>query len=198
MPEPAERLVEERVRASVEALQRLRAGEHARTIADVAALIAGALKRGNKLILFGNGGSAADAQHIAAELLGRYLLERDAIPAISLTDNSSTVTCLANDYAFERVFARQIEGLGQAGDVALGISTSGNSENVIAGLRAARERGLETVALTGAGGGRMREAAQHVVAVPSDETPRIQEAHALVAHIICELVEREVAGDADG
>jgi D-sedoheptulose 7-phosphate isomerase len=195
MPDAARELIEARVRESVSAIEQV--GEHAETIEAVAGLIAAAVRRGNKLILFGNGGSAADAQHIAAEFLGRYLLERDAMPAISLSDNSSTVTCVANDYAFERVFARQIEGLGQPGDVALGISTSGGSENVIAGLRAARAGGLETVALTGAGGTGLGELADHVVAVASGETPRIQEAHALVAHLICELVEREVAGAGD-
>jgi D-sedoheptulose 7-phosphate isomerase len=196
MPEDARDLIAQRVRASAAAIEDV--ARQTDAIVAVAGAITAAMRRGNKLLLFGNGGSAADAQHIAAEFLGRYLMERAAMPAISLSDNSSTVTCVANDYAFERVFARQIEGLGQPGDVAFGITTSGGSENVIAGLRAARERGLETVALTGAGGTGLAELADHVVAVAADETPRIQEAHALVAHLICELVEREVAGAGDG
>ena len=187
-------LAQQRIRESLAAQERLL--ELVPEITGVASLLATAVKRGNKIVLFGNGGSAADAQHIAAEFLGRYLLERDAMPAISLSDNSSTLTSVSNDYAFERVFARQIEGLGAEGDVAFGISTSGNSANVIEAMRAARERRMPTVGLTGADGGALRREVDHLIAVPSSETPRIQEGHTLVAHIICELVEREVAGDA--
>ena len=189
-------LFEQRVRESLAVQEKLLDGEHKEIVLGVARDISAALRRGGKIILFGNGGSAADAQHIAAEFLGRFLLERAALPAISLSDNSSTVTCLSNDYDFERVFARQIEAFGEEGDVAFGISTSGNSENVLSALRTARERGLVTVALTGGNGGRMPEHADHCIVVPSDETPRIQEGHTLVAHIVCELVEREVAGAA--
>jgi D-sedoheptulose 7-phosphate isomerase len=191
----AEHLIEARIRESLAAYQRLLEAEHVAEIARVASVIAEALKRGNIIILFGNGGSAADAQHIAAEFLGRYVLERRPMPAISLTDNTSTVTCIANDYAFERVFARQIEGFASDGDVAFGISTSGNSQNVVEAMEVARSLGLTTVAMTGESGGRLRRAVDHLIAVPSDETPRIQEGHKLVAHIICELVEREVAAD---
>jgi D-sedoheptulose 7-phosphate isomerase len=183
-------LVRERIQASLDAQALLLEGDHADSICAAANAITGAIK----LLIFGNGGSAADAQHVAAEFLGRYLLERRSLPAIALTANSSATTAIANDYGFERVFARQVEGLAQPGDVALGISTSGNSENVLLGLRAARERGALAVALTGGDGGRMRDAADHVICVPAGDTPRIQEGHILVAHILCELVELEIAG----
>ena len=146
--------------------------------------------------MFGNGGSASDAQHIAAELVGRYMLERPALPALALTENSSSVTAIANDYSFADVFKRQVEGLGAPGDVALAVSTSGESENVIAGARAAREGGLRTIAFTGAGGGRLAEAADICIRVPATETPRIQEGHALLAHALCELVELLTLPDA--
>jgi D-sedoheptulose 7-phosphate isomerase len=186
-------LVRDRIRAGVEAQSKLLEGDHAETICAVAGAMVHAFSSGRKLLVFGNGGSAADAQHIAAEFVGRYLLERRALPAIALTSNSSAVTAIANDYGFEHVFERQVEALAQSGDIALGISTSGNSENVILGLRAASGRGATTVAITGGGGGRMREAADHFICVPAGDTPRIQEGHILVAHILCELVESEIA-----
>lgn len=189
-------LVRDRVRASVEAQGKLLDGQHAEDICAVATAVVDAFRGGRKLLLFGNGGSAADAQHIAAEFLGRYLLERRSLPAIALTSNSSAVTAIGNDYGFERIFERQLEGLVNEGDVALGISTSGNSENVIRGLQAAAARGAVTVAITGGGGGSMREVADHFICVPAGETPRIQEGHILVAHILCELIEAEFASEA--
>lgn len=162
------------------------------TIAKVSELLADALRRGNKVLLFGNGGSAADAQHIAAELVGRFAFERRALPALALSVNSSCVTAIGNDYGFDRVFSRQLEALGRQGDVAVGISTSGKSPNVALALTVARKMGIHTAALTGRSGGILREAAEHCICVPSDETPRIQECHILIGHIISELVEREV------
>jgi D-sedoheptulose 7-phosphate isomerase len=144
------------------------------------------------VLLFGNGGSAADATHIAAELVGRFLAERRAVPALSLSDNASAVTAIGNDYGYERVFARQVEAHAGPDGVALGISTSGTSANVLAGLAAARECGLATIGLTGADGGPMRGESDICIEVPSSATPRIQEAHTLVAHILCELVERDL------
>lgn len=162
-------------------------------IAGVAQLILGALRSGNKLILFGNGGSAADCQHIAADFVGRFAFNRDALPAMALTVNTSSLTAIANDYGFEHVFSRQIQGLGRPGDVAIGISTSGNSPNVLTALSTAREMGLRTVALTGASGGKLKESLNldYCVCVPSDATPRIQECHTLIGHVISELVEQE-------
>ena len=147
------------------------------------------LAGGRKVLLFGNGGSAADAQHIAAELVGRYKRERKAMPAIALTVNSSALTAIANDYSFEQVFARQVEALGAPGDLAFGISTSGNSPSVLRGVEAARAGGILTVGLTGRTGGRLKPLVDHCLQVPSDDTPRVQEAHILLGHILCEYVE---------
>ena len=155
------------------------------------ALIA-AYRGGHKAIFFGNGGSAADAQHLAAEFLGRFLRERDPMPALALNVNSSAVTAIGNDYGYEVVFSRQLKALAAAGDVAVGISTSGNSANVIHALKCAREMGLFTIAMTGIDGGRMRGIADVLIAVPSAETPRIQECHILAGHALCDVVERAV------
>jgi D-sedoheptulose 7-phosphate isomerase len=184
-------LIRRRIAESVAVREQLMAESDA--IATVAATLISAYQAGKKLLIFGNGGSAADAQHIAAELMGRYYLERRALPAEALTVNTSSLTAIGNDYSFDLIFARQIEALGAAGDVALGISTSGNSANVIEGLRAAKRKGMVTVALTGAGGGRLRAEADHCLCAPSHDTPRIQEAHILIGHILCELIEQACA-----
>jgi len=157
---------------------------------DAAAVIVSALGRGGKLLLFGNGGSAADAQHVAAELVGRFQRERAALAAIALTADTSVLSSIGNDYAFERVFARQVEAIGRRGDVAFGISTSGGSLNVLAGLTTARDLGLRTVALTGRDGGAVGSAAEIHLNVPSDSTARVQEVHRTLLHVICDLVER--------
>jgi D-sedoheptulose 7-phosphate isomerase len=174
-------------------LEALRGEALASAIAEAAAAISDCLESGGKVLLFGNGGSAADATHIAGEFVGRFLRERPAAAALSLSDNSSAVTAIANDYGFEAVFARQVEGLGRAGDVAVAISTSGNSANVLAGVRAARNGGMRTIALTGAGGGALAGEVDLLIAVPSSSTPRIQEAHSLIAHVLCDLVERRMS-----
>jgi D-sedoheptulose 7-phosphate isomerase len=161
----------------------------------VATALIDAFRRGNTLFLFGNGGSAADAQHIAAEFLGRFYIERPSMAAHALTVNTSALTAIGNDYSFDEVYARQLRGLGRAGDVAVGISTSGNARNVVAGLAAANECGLTSVALTGSRGGDARKIARLWVGVPSDDTPRIQEAHIAIGHIWSELVEDALFGD---
>jgi len=155
------------------------------------ALVA-AYTAGRKAIFFGNGGSAADAQHLAAEFVGRYLRERSPLPALALNANSSAVTAISNDYGYAEVFARQLQALAVAGDVAVGISTSGNSPNVIQALRAARKLGLFTIGLTGSSGGAMRNEVDVLIAAPSDETPRIQECHILIGHALCDAVEQAV------
>jgi D-sedoheptulose 7-phosphate isomerase len=144
---------------------------------------------GHKALFFGNGGSAADAQHLAAEFLGRYLKERAPLPAIALNTNNSAVTAIGNDYGYEQTFARQLRALSAPGDIAVGISTSGNSQNVVEALICARELGLFTIALTGASGGKMRSLVDVLINVPSDETPRIQECHILAGHALCDAVE---------
>ncbi len=155
-------------------------------------LSAHAIRLGNKLLLFGNGGSAADAQHIAAELMIRYRDNRAAIPAISLTTDTSALTACANDFGFDSVFARQIEGLGRAGDVAIGISTSGTSANVTEGLAKARALGLRTVGLTGGTGGHMPRLCDVLINVPSATTARIQEMHILIGHMLCKALEQRL------
>lgn len=147
---------------------------------------------GHKALFFGNGGSAADAQHLAAEFLGRYLRERDPLPAVALNTNTSAVTAIGNDYGYEHTFSRQLKALAARGDVAVGISTSGNSQNVLEALICARNLGLFTIGLTGAKGGKMRNVCEVLIAVPSDDTPRIQECHILAGHALCDAVEGAV------
>jgi D-sedoheptulose 7-phosphate isomerase len=158
-------------------------------VAEAARRIVAALRDGGKVMFCGNGGSAADSQHLAAELMGRYLKEREPLPAIALTTDSSALTAIGNDYAFDEIFSRQVRGLGRRGDVLVGISTSGNSTNVVAAFAAARTRGIVTIALTGAAGGLMQEHADLCIRVPSSATPRVQEMHIAVGHMICDLVE---------
>lgn len=158
-------------------------------IAEAAKMIAGVFSTGGHLLIFGNGGSAADAQHLAAEFVNRFKIERPPLPAVALTTDTSILTSVANDYSFNEVFTKQVKALGRAGDVAWGISTSGNSPNVIAALGAARAMGLKTVAMTGLGGGEVKGAADILLEVQSADTPRIQEMHITMGHIICELVD---------
>jgi len=148
-----------------------------------------ALQAGRKVLVFGNGGSASDAQHLSAELVGRFMKERAAMPAIALTVDTSIITAIANDYSYKQVFVRQIEALGQPGDVAMGISTSGESPNVIAALQAARTLGLRTIALTGRDGGGVGRAAEIHVNVPDQNTARVQEVHRTLLHVMCEVIE---------
>src|SRR3954453_1506700 len=155
----------------------------------IAAAIVAALRTGNKLLIVGNGGSAGDAQHIAAEIVGRYKRDRPAYAAIALTTDSSALTSIANDYGFEQVFARQVQGLGRPGDVLLALSTSGKSPNILAALRTARERGLVSVGFTGSNGENLRPLCDHLLIAPSDDTPVIQQIHLAVAHGICEEIE---------
>ena len=156
--------------------------------------ISAALEAGNKVVLFGNGGSAADAQHIAAELAGKFRLHRNSLPAISLTTNTSSLTAIANDYNYETVFARQVNGLVNAGDVAVGISTSGTSENVVEGITAANDLGATTVALTGEDGGDLVDIVDTCLQAPSTDTARIQEVHITIGHILCGQVEADLFG----
>jgi D-sedoheptulose 7-phosphate isomerase len=150
------------------------------------------LKKGNKILVFGNGGSAADAQHIAAELIGRYRKDRKSLSAIALTTDTSILTSLSNDYGFETIFARQVEGLARTGDIAIGISTSGNSRNVLEGIEKAKELGCRTIGLLGCDGGRIADVCDLSITVPCKITPRIQESHITIGHILCGLVEQEL------
>lgn len=161
-------------------------------ILEITEVIVDALKKNGKVILFGNGGSASDSQHIAAELVGRFKKDRTALAAIALTTNTSVLTSLANDYGYEIVFAKQIEALGQKNDVAIGISTSGKAKNVASGIKQAKKMGIKTIALTGGDGGELVKLADISLVVPSSVTARIQEAHITIGHIICELIEQAV------
>ena len=163
--------------------------EVARKIAEV---IASALRGGGKLLVAGNGGSAADAQHISAEIVGRYKKDRPAYAAIALTTDTSALTAISNDYGFEQLFARQVEGLGRRGDVLLALSTSGRSANILAALRTARERGLVTIGFTGAKGEALGALCDHLLVVPSDDTPIVQQIHLAIAHGICDEIEQTV------
>jgi len=163
-------------------------------VESVAKIIIEALKNGNKIIIFGNGGSAADAQHFAAELTGRYKCERKGLPAIAITTDTSALTAIGNDYGYDRVFDRQVEALAKSGDVLVGISTSGNSKNVINGFKVGKELGCKIVGLSGKGGGEMNEFCDINIVIPSNNTPRIQEMHILLIHTICQLVDDSFKG----
>ncbi len=163
-------------------------------LVDVAKACVDVYRNQKKILIAGNGGSAADAQHFAAELVGRYGFDRPSLPSIALTTDSSNLTAIGNDYGYEYVFSRQLEGLAQEGDLFIGISTSGNSQNVINAFTAAKERGVTTVALVGRDGGKMATMADYAVVIPSNATPRIQESHLLIEHIICDIIEKEMFG----
>ncbi len=167
--------------------------QNVEVLITIAERITQALRNGNTVFLFGNGGSAADAQHIACELAGKFCLDRDPLPAIALNTNTSSLTAIANDYGFETVFTRQLRGLVKEGDVVIGISTSGRSRNVILGIEEAKRRGAVTIAFTGQEG-RVKELADYALSIPSMDTPRIQEAHITAGHIICYLVEEALFG----
>lgn len=162
------------------------------SIKSIGQQLARSLSSGGTLFWCGNGGSAADSQHLAAELVGRFKKNRRALRSVALTTDTSVLTCVANDYSYDDVFARQIEALGRPGDILIGISTSGNSENVLRALRVAKEMGLITIALLGKDGGAARGLADQALVIPSDSTARIQEAHILIGHILCELIEQEL------
>jgi D-sedoheptulose 7-phosphate isomerase len=189
----AERAIRSSIRESIDVKAQL-LEQHVSIRAHLAEILADALRAGNKLVLFGNGGSAADAQHVAAELVNRFLMNRDALAAIALTTDTSILTSVCNDVAFDQVFSRQVRALVQKGDVVVGISTSGNSPNVLNGIIAAKEKEAVTVAFVGRGGGELQDLTDICCHVPSDSTPRIQEAQITIWHAIVEVVEQELFG----
>jgi len=188
-----EQLAAARIEEAVESTRRLLEPATLTALAAVAEAMVASFRDGGKLLAFGNGGSAEAAQHLVGELIGRLRLDRAPLPAVALVDSAAALTAIANDESYARVFARQIEGLGSPGDLAVALSTSGRSENVVAGLEAARERGMTTIALTGPEDSPVGEVADHALRLPGGETTRIQECHLVVAHILCEIVERELA-----
>ena len=186
-----ENIILKRFKESVEVKTRF-LKENLPKLLDMIKLISHAFEAGNKLFLFGNGGSAADAQHLAAELVNRYVMDRPPLPAIALTTDTSILTSISNDFSFNEIFAKQLKALGKEGDVAFGISTSGNSSNIIKAFEVAKEMRMKTVALTGNDGGAIAKMADISLIVPSTSTPRIQEVHILVGHILCEMVEHSL------
>jgi D-sedoheptulose 7-phosphate isomerase len=180
------------IRASIEVKQNVLQNESLlATVEKVVDIIVTAFRNGNRVYFCGNGGSAADAQHLAAEFSGRFYTDRKALPAEALHCNTSYLTAVANDYSFDVVYARMIDGIGEKGDVVVGLSTSGNSSNIIKAFEKAREKNMITIALTGDSGGKMKPLADYLLNVPSTDTPRIQESHILLGHIICQLVEEK-------
>ena len=161
------------------------------TVKDCVYILVTAFKNGNKVLFCGNGGSASDAQHLAAEFSGRFYTDRDALPAEALHCNTSYITAVGNDYGYDEIYSILIKGIGNKGDVLVGLSTSGNSKNIINAFKTAKEKGMITIAFTGSGGGKLKPLADHLINVPSDDTPRIQESHITLGHIICQLVEEQ-------
>lgn len=189
----AERAIQESIAASIAVKQAMLADDQLlQKISGAAEIIVTSLRAGGRVLLAGNGGSAADAQHIAAEFVGRYRIERRAMPAMALTVNSSALTAIGNDYGFDEVFVRQVEAFARPGDVFVALSTSGNSRNLLRALLMAGALRVNTIALTGHSGGKLKNVADLCLCVPSQETPRIQEAHILIGHVISEVVEAEV------
>lgn len=189
-----ENLISDYIERSIQTKKELQRAK-VEIIGQIAKLIVDAYRQGNKVLWFGNGGSAADAQHLACELVSRFYLERKALASIALTTNTSELTAIANDYNFDRIFSRQVEALVNPGDVVIGISTSGNSPNVIEGIKKAKQLGAVTVAFTGATGGKLKGNVDFLLDVPSEITPHIQESHIMIGHVICYLVEKELFGD---
>ena len=190
------RKITDRINASISVKQNLLADETIiKTISECVTVIVNAFNNGNKVLFCGNGGSAADAQHLAAEFSGRFYIDRDALPAEALHCNTSYLTAVANDYSFDLIYSRLIKGLGKKGDVLVGLSTSGNSANIVNAFETAKEKEIITIGLTGFTGGMMKEISDYLLNVPSTDTPRIQESHILLGHIICELVEEKLFGN---
>ncbi len=185
--------IKEQIKKSYETKQAIYENEELLSKIEELVKLCVELYRGSsKTILAGNGGSAADAQHIAAELVGRYGFDRPSIPSLALTTDTSNLTAIGNDYGYDKVFSRQLEGMGQSGDIFIGISTSGNSANLINAFISAKAKGITTVALVGKDGGEMAKMADIALVVPSNSTPRIQESHILIGHILCDIIEKEI------
>ena len=181
------------IRASIDTKQQiLQNKELLVTIEKVVTVITNAFKKGNRVYFCGNGGSAADAQHLAAEFSGRFYTDRKALPAEALHCNSSYLTAVANDYGFDVVYSRMIDGIGNSGDILIGLSTSGNSVNMLKAFETAKQKEIITIGFTGASGGKMKDLSDHLINIPSNDTPRIQESHITIGHIICQLVEEKI------
>lgn len=189
-------LIEKRLDAHLETIAALRSDSTLKAaVSEAVEVIIDCFRNGGRVYFCGNGGSAADAQHLAAEFSGRFYFDRPVLPADALHCNTSYLTAVANDYGYDRIFARLISGLGRKGDILVGISTSGNSSNIVAAFEVCRGKGVKTIAMTGADGGKMKPLSDLLINVPSTDTPRIQEAHITIGHIICEMVEKAIFGE---
>ena len=193
MENPLKSTIRNQIRQSADNFMAMSADEELlECVGVVASACVGALRNGNKVLFAGNGGSAADSQHLAGELVSRFYYDRPGLPSFALTTDTSVLTAIGNDYGYERLFARQIEAVGVAGDIFFAISTSGNSPNILEAIRTAREKGLITVGMTGSNGGDLAGLCDHCLRVPSDATPRIQEGHILLGHTVCQMIEAEL------
>lgn len=184
--------IEEVINEQINNLNNLKNDCYYEKVIECSNMIADSIIKGGKLLIAGNGGSAADSQHIAAEIIGRYVLERDAYPAIALTTDTSNITAIGNDYSYDVIFSRQVQGLGKEGDVFLGISTSGNSKNIINAINMAKQKGLKVIGLTGKDGGMMKDLCDVLINFNYSETARVQEHHIMTYHLICEFVEKKL------
>ena len=184
--------INEVINEQIKNLEDLRNSDYADNLEKITQVIVKSLKKGGKVLIAGNGGSAADSQHISAELIGRFMKERKALPAIALTTDSSILTCMGNDYGYDAIFKRQVEGLGNKGDIFIGISTSGNSKNIVEAAEEANKKGLITIGLLGKDGGKLKEMCDYNITFPYKETARIQEHHIMTYHMMCEFIENEM------
>ena len=191
-------IIRDQIRRSINTAEKISGSEELLSVIGLATeSIIDTLKNNGKIIIAGNGGSAADSQHIAAEFVNRFYFDRDGLPAIAITTDTSIITAVGNDYSFDRIFARQLSSIGKKGDVFLALSTSGNSVNILEALKECKDRAIKTIGFTGASGGKMKDLCDIIIKVPSDETPRIQEMHILIAHIICSIVEEKIFTNPD-
>ncbi|HEY1018827.1 MAG TPA: D-sedoheptulose 7-phosphate isomerase [Sediminibacterium sp.] len=190
-----EKRIKEIIEASIDTKSKILADQKLqKTVADCVSIITASFKNGNKVLFCGNGGSAADAQHLAAEFSGRFYKDRKALPSEALHCNTSYLTAVANDYSYDVIYSRLLEGVGAKGDVLVGLSTSGNSKNILNAFAVAKKMGITTIAFTGESGGKMKDVCDYLINVPSSDTPRIQESHIMLGHIVCELVELNIFG----
>lgn len=190
-----DKIIDNVIEEQIENLKRLREINYSKKIEDISKVIVECLKSGNKILIAGNGGSASDAQHFAGEIVGRFLLERKGLACICLNTDTSVITCIANDYSYDDIFSRQIEGIGKKGDIFIGISTSGNSKNVIKAVEKSKEMGITTIGFLGKDGGKLKKIVDDALILPYKSTARVQEHHIMSVHLICEIVEKEMVGD---
>ena len=189
------KIIENVIEEQIENLKKLKESNYSKKIGDISKTIVECLKSGNKILIAGNGGSASDAQHFAGEIVGRFLLERRGLACVCLNTDTSVMTCIANDYSYDDIFSRQIESIGKKGDIFIGISTSGNSKNVIKAVEKSKKMGITTIGFLGKDGGKLKNIVDDALIIPYKSTARVQEQHIMSIHLICEIVEREMAGE---